>query len=82
MVSKMPATRKVISVRNGALIAVMINPCVTTFGHLSTSPAPRYWAASAFAYENSPIKKQKEKKDATPPPSAAAMCIGSICDMK
>jgi hypothetical protein len=82
MPSKMPATRKVINVRNGALIAVMIMPWVTTFGHFSGSPAPRYCAASAFAYESRPIKKQNEKKDATPPPNAAAMCTGSICDMK
>ena len=33
----------------------------------------RYCAANAFAYENSPVKKQNEKNDATPPPSAAAM---------
>ena len=33
----------------GALISVMTMPCVTTFGHFSSSPAPRYCAASALA---------------------------------
>ncbi len=58
------------------------NPWVTTFGHFSISLLPKYWATRALVYDRTPMNKDIQKKEATPPPSDAAMWVGLTRDMK